>query len=105
MRSCVQNQQHPRFPTKFMSSFFNGEQPPLPVIALEPLLLLLNIFKLNYEPTSVAGKAARAQITANCAMDTGLFSQLPACLHECYCIGQKQLVTINPPGGDEWFGV
>ena len=79
MRCSMQNQQHPRFPAKFMCSFFNGEHPPLPVLALQPLLLLANVVELTDEPPSVAGKAARAQIPAwaNDSMNTSLFAQLP----------------------------
>jgi hypothetical protein len=74
----MQNKQHPRFPTKFASSFFNRKHAPLPVLSFWPLIMLTDALKLTKEPTSIGWKAARAQITRDYSLNTGLFPQLSA---------------------------
>jgi hypothetical protein len=74
----MQDKHHPGFPQEFIFSFLYGKQPPLPVPALWPFVILVDALNFTNEPPSLARKAASAYITTNDSLHTGLFSQLPA---------------------------
>ena len=61
-----------------MRSIFNGKNPTLPMPPFWPITLLDDAPEITNKPTSVAGKAARAQVTANHPLHTRLLSQFPA---------------------------